>query len=80
MTIVTHVLSIPLEPRDARAGDKLRAKLEAMGAEDSTLGVETGPVGEIVLKGISETQLEWVVGHLQRQPELAFKVGLPEVQ
>jgi len=80
MTIVTHVLSIPLEPRDARAGGKLRAKLEAMGAEDSTLGVEVGPVGEIVLKGISETQLEWVVGHLQRQPELAFKVGLPEVQ
>ncbi|HEV8392389.1 MAG TPA: hypothetical protein VGQ35_21220 [Dongiaceae bacterium] len=80
MTIVTHVLSIPLEPRHPRAAHKMRASLDAMCAEDSTLGVETGPAGEIVLKGISETQLEWVVGHLQRQPELSFKVGMPEVQ
>jgi elongation factor G len=80
MTTVTHVLSIPLSPRDKRAADKLQAKLETLCAEDSTLGVETGPVGEVILKGIGEPQLEWVVGHLQRQPELAFKVGMPEVQ
>lgn len=80
MTVVTHVLSIPLEPRDARGATKLRASLDKMCAEDATLGVEAGPVNEIVLKGISEAQLEWVVGHLQRQPDLAFKVGVPEVQ
>ena len=80
MSLVTHVLSIPLAPRDAGAAGKLRAKLETLCAEDSTLGMETGPVDEIILKGISEPQLEWVVGHLQRQPELAFKVGMPEVQ
>jgi elongation factor G len=80
MAVVTHVLSIPLEPRDARAATKLRAGLDAMCAEDATLGVEIGPVNEIILKGISEAQLEWVVGHLQRQPDLAFKVGMPEVQ
>lgn len=80
MTVVTHVLSIPLEPRDARGATKLRASLDKMCAEDATLGVEAGPVNEIVLKGISEAQLEWVVGHLQRQPDLAFKVGMPEVQ
>jgi elongation factor G len=51
-----------------------------MCAEDSTLAVESGPVGEVVLKGIGEPQLEWVVGHLQRQPDLAFRVGMPEVQ
>lgn len=51
-----------------------------MCAEDATLGVEAGPVNEIVLKGIGESQLEWVIGHLQRQPDLAFKVGMPEVQ
>lgn len=80
MTIVTHVLSIPLEPRDGRAATRLRASLDAMCAEDATLGVELGPVNEIVLKGIGESQLEWVVGHLQRQPDLAFKVGMPEVR
>jgi translation elongation factor EF-G len=80
MSIVTHVLSIPIEPRDARAAGGLRTSLEAMCAEDSTLGIETGPAKEIILKGISEPQLEWVVGHLQRQPDLAFKVGMPEVQ
>lgn len=80
MIAVTHVLSIPLEPRDARGATRLRASLDAMCAEDATLGVELGPVNEVILKGISEAQLEWVAGHLQRQPELAFKVGLPEVQ
>jgi elongation factor G len=80
MSAVTHVLAIPLAPRDARAAAKLRAGLEAMCAEDATLGAEAGPADEIVLKGISESQLEWVVGHLQRQPDLAFKVGVPEVQ
>jgi translation elongation factor EF-G len=80
MSIVTHVLSIPIEPRDARAAGRLRTSVEAMCAEDATLGIETGPAKEIILKGISEPQLEWVVGHLQRQPDLAFKVGMPEVQ
>lgn len=80
MSLVTHVLSIALEPRDKRAAEKLRRNLDAMCAEDSTLAVESGPVGEVVLKGIGEPQLEWVVGHLQRQPDLAFRVGMPEVQ
>ncbi|WP_162917263.1 translation factor GTPase family protein [Dongia deserti] len=80
MTVVTHVLSIPLEPGDARAAERLRASLEAVCAEDATLTVEDGPTGEVILKGISEPQLEWVIGYLQRQPELAFQVGMPEVQ
>lgn len=80
MTLVTHVLSIPLEPRDARAAQRLRASLESVCAEDATLAVEDGPAGEVVLKGISEPQLEWVIGYLQRQPDLAFQVGMPEVQ
>jgi elongation factor G len=80
VSLVTHVLSIALEPRDKRAAEKLRRNLDAMCAEDSTLAVESGPVGEVVLKGIGEPQLEWVVGHLQRQPDLAFRVGMPEVQ
>ena len=80
MTIVTHVLSIPLEPRDGNAAGRLRASLETMCAEDPTLGVADGPTGEIILKGISEPQLEWVIGFLQRQPDLRFTVGMPEVQ
>ncbi|HET6158951.1 MAG TPA: hypothetical protein VFE34_11440 [Dongiaceae bacterium] len=80
MTLVTHVLSVPLEPQDAAAAARLRKRLDAMCAQDATLGVETGPLEEIVLKGISETQLEWVVGHLQREPGLGFTVGAPEVQ
>jgi len=79
MTAVTHVLSVPLEPRDPRAAERLRAALEAMCAKDSTLGMEAGPLGEIVVKGINETQLEWVVLHLEREPGLAFTVGAPEV-
>lgn len=80
MSLVTHVLAIPLEPRGGRAAEQLRASLEAMCTEDPTLGVEAGLTGETVLKGVSEPQLEWVIGHLQRQPGLAFKVGMPEVQ
>ena len=80
MTLVTHVLSIPLEPRDGRAAERLRASLESVCAEDATLAVEEGPGGEVILKGISEPQLEWVIGYLQRQPDLAFQVGMPEVQ
>lgn len=80
MTIVTHVLSIPLEPRDARAAEQLRAGLDSVCAEDATLAVADGPTGEVILKGISEPQLEWVIGYLQGKPGLAFQVGLPEVQ
>lgn len=80
MSAVTHVLSLPLEPRDGRAEALLRASLESVCAEDGSLAVEDGPAGEIILKGISEPQLEWVIGFLQRRPELAFKVGVPEVQ
>ena len=80
MSAVTHVLSIPLEPRDARAAERLRASLDSVCAEDATLAVEEGPAGEIILKGISEPQLEWVIGYLQRQADLAFTVGMPEVQ
>src|SRR5262245_48017191 len=80
MTAITHVLSVPLEPRDLRAADKLRAALAAMCARDARRGHETGPLGEIVVKGISEAQLEWVVLHLEHQPGLAFAIGAPEVQ
>lgn len=80
MTALTHVLSVPLEPRDARAAERLRAALAAMCARDPTLGMESGPLGEIVVKGISESQLEWVVLHLEREPGLSFAVGAPEVQ
>lgn len=80
MSIVTHVLSVPLEPQDGPAADRLHGILETMRANDVTLGVEPGPEGELILKGVSETHLEWVVAHLQREPQLAFKVGAPEVQ
>jgi len=80
MSAVTHVLSVPLEAHDAATAVRLRVVLEAMCAKDSTLGMEAGPADEIILRGISETHLEWVVWHLQREPELAFKVGAPEVQ
>jgi elongation factor G len=80
MSTVTHVLSIPLEPRDAHAAEQLRRSLESVCAEDATLAVEEGPTGEIILKGISEPQLEWVIGYLQREADLAFTVGMPEVQ
>ncbi|MEZ5830833.1 MAG: hypothetical protein R3D05_06600 [Dongiaceae bacterium] len=80
MTLVTHVLSVSLEPRHARANSRLRSILEIVCEQDPTLGVETGPAKEIVLKGISETHLEWVVEYLQREPDLPFSVGAPEVQ
>ena len=80
MTIVTHVLSVPLEPRDKRAHNRLRDILQIVCEKDATLRVETGPTNEIVLKGISEPHLEWVVQYLQREPDLAFKVGAPEVE
>lgn len=79
MSAVAHVLSIALEPRDASTAERLRAGLAAIRAEDATLGIEDGPGGEIVLKGIGESQLEWVIGHLQRTPDLAFTVAQPEV-
>lgn len=80
MTTLTHVLSVPLEPRDARAAERLRGALAAMCARDPTLGMEDGPLGEIVVKGISEAQLEWVVLHLEREPGFSFAVGAPEVR
>jgi elongation factor G len=80
MTVTTHVLSIPLTPRDERAAWHLRARLETVCAEDAALATEDGPGGEIVLKGSGEPQLEWVIGHLQSQADLAFAVGVPEVR
>jgi elongation factor G len=80
LSAVTHILSVPLEPLDAPAPEKLRAALDVLCAKDPTLGIEAGPAGEIILKGITESQLEWVVWHLQREPGLAFKSGAPEVQ
>jgi elongation factor G len=80
MTAITHVLSIPLEPLGPGAAGKLRAMLDAVCAEDATLAVDDGPAGEIILKGISEPQLEWVISYLQNQPGLAFQVGTPEVR
>jgi len=80
MTIVTHVLSVPLEPLDAHAAGRLLEILDIVREQDPTLGVEAGPDREIVLKGISEPHLEWVVEYLQREPDLAFKVGAPEVE
>jgi elongation factor G len=80
MTVITHVLSIPLEPLGPGAAGKLRAILEAVCAEDATLAVEDAPAGGIILKGISEPQLEWVISYLQGQPGIAFQVGMPEVR
>jgi elongation factor G len=80
MSTITHVLSIPLEPLGPGGADKLRALVEAVCAEDATLAVEDGPAGEIILKGISEPQLEWIISYLQNQPGLAFQVGTPEVR
>jgi elongation factor G len=79
MSTVPHVLSVVLDARDAGAAARLLAALESLTAKDPALGLEIGEDNDFGLKGVSEAQLEWVVLHLQRQPDLAFKAGRAQV-
>jgi elongation factor G len=79
MKPVTHVMSVALVPSDAIAALQLREAVDAMCASDTTLGVEIGPVNEIVLQGVSELHLKLVVDRLNRDEGLAFEVGQPQV-
>ena len=79
MSAVPHVLSVVLDARDTVAAVRLLAALESLCAKDPALGLESGADNDFGLKGVSEAQLEWVVLHLQRQPDLVFKASRPQV-
>jgi elongation factor G len=79
MSAVSHVLSVVLDARDPAAAARLRAALETLCARDPALGLESGADNDFGLKGVSEAQLEWVVLHLQHQPDLLFKASRPQV-
>ena len=79
MSIMTHVMSVPLVPADAMAALKLRAAIDEICAADPTLGVAIGPINEIVLQGAGELHLEIAVDILRRGKGLDFKIGAPQV-
>lgn len=74
-----HVLSISLQPRDAIAALELRVALDRMCANDPTLGVEVGPVNEVIVKGTSETHLEVAIDRLKRETGIAFAYANPQI-
>jgi elongation factor G len=79
MAKVIHVLSVTLIPPNVEAALKLRAEIDAMSVRDDTLGMENNLANEIILKGVSELQLDHAVDMLRRGPGFAFEVGQPQV-
>jgi elongation factor G len=80
MSTITHVISVPLVPADAMAALELRVAIDDLCVADPGLSVAIGSVNEVILRGFSEEQLEYVVDMLKRGKGLVCQVGAPQVQ
>jgi len=79
MAKITHVFSVSLIPSNIEAALKLRAEIDALRVRDDSLGMETDLANEIILKGVSELQLDHAVDKLRRSAGFAFEVGQPQI-
>src|SRR5882762_11803458 len=74
------LIELAIEPKSKADQEKMGQALGLLVQEDPAFHVSTDPeTGQTVIKGMSEAQLELVIGRLQREFGIAINVGAPQV-
>src|SRR5882757_6602831 len=72
------LIELAIEPKSKADQEKMGQALGRLVQEDPAFHVSTDPeTGQTVIKGMSEAQLELVIGRLQREFGIAINVGAP---
>src|SRR5579872_1624519 len=74
MNTIPFLIDLPLFARDE---EKLQAALVKLTANDPSLGFAEGKKGAVLLKGVSEEQLDAAIDTLKRENSLEFDIGAP---
>ncbi len=74
------VISVAVEPRNQSEGDRLEAAFGMLAEEDPTFSFERDEeTGQIIVSGMGELHLEVLFERLNREVNLEFSVGQPQV-
>ncbi|MFK7803462.1 MAG: elongation factor G [Anaerolineae bacterium] len=74
------VISVSIEPKSTKDGDKMGIALKALGEEDPTFKIESDQqTGQTVLFGMGELHLEVLVDRMKREFNVDANVGRPMV-
>jgi elongation factor G len=79
MSAAPFVIDVPIEPRFKADWEKLRSALAQLQADDPSLGFAFGEREEVLLKGMSDEQLDAAVDLLRREHKLDLLIGAPQV-
>ena len=79
MNAIPFVIDVPIEPKSGADFENLRLALDKLAMDDPSLGFDLGDRGEILLKGMSEEQLDVAVDLLKREHKLDLLIGAPQV-
>jgi elongation factor G len=74
------VISVAIEPKTRKEGEKLSESLAKLAEEDPTFKVKVNPeTSQTIISGMGELHLEIIVDRLLREFKLEAKVGKPRV-
>src|SRR5439155_141198 len=80
MDLPEAVIFLAIEPKAKADQDKLGQGLQKLMAEDPSFRVNTDTrTGRTIIRGMSELQLEIIVGRLKREFNVVANVGKPQV-